>query len=407
MRGVAVGIDIGTTSVTAVATRRERGGKIGIVGVGSAASDGIRKGSIVDVEAAAHALKLALHEVSRSSGFPVRRAYVAVGGSHLGSFVVRGAIAISRADGEITEDDVTRVVRAAEGMIPRNPNREVIHLIPREFKVDGQGGITDPIGMVGMKLEVEALVIDGSRPILQNLIKCCELAGVVIEDWASSILVASEILLTKKQRELGTILLDLGAGTSDFAVFEEGQVIDVGSFPIGGSHITSDVAIGFRAPVAAAEEIKIRYAELHPADRLGRRENIAMRDFVGGDDSVFAVRDLMDIVSARLIDIFELTTKALRRIGRAGLLPGGVVLTGGVADIQGIQNLARRELKLPVEVAKAVAVDEFGDVVPPRLAVPLGLILWQSREMDKGFGQSRGWGQAGEWFWRWLRSFVP
>lgn len=393
--------------MTAVVTRRDKSGKVKIVGVGSAASDGVRRGSVVDVESAARALKRALVVAGRTSGLPIRSAYVAIGGSHISSAVVRGAIAISRADGEITEDDIARVVLAAENMVPRNPNREIIHLIPREFKVDGQGGVADPIGMVGMKLEVEALVVDGAKPALQNLIKCCELGGVAVDDWASGILAAAEVLLNRKQKELGTMLLDLGAGTSDFAVFEEGKVIDVGSFPIGGSHITSDVAIGFRTPVTAAEEIKLRYAHLGIAERLSRRENIAIHDFVSGDDSVFAVRDLVDIVSARLTDIFELATKALKRISRAGLLPGGVVLTGGVADLQGIQDLARRELKLPVEVAKAAVVEEVEDVVPPRLAIPVGLVLWQSREMGRSFSQSRSFGKVGEWLWRLLRSFVP
>lgn len=379
-----------------------------IIAAVSSASDGVRRGSIVDVDTAAHALKVSLHDAARAAGVPIRNAYVAISGSHLGSFVTRGAIAISRADGEITEDDISRVIATAEGAIPKNPNREIIHLIPREFKIDGQGGIFDPVGMVGMKLEVEALVIDGAKPMLQNLVKTCELAGVEIEDWTASILAASEILLSKKQKELGTMLLDLGAGTSDFAVFEEGRIMDMGSFPIGGGHITSDIAIGFRTPVEAAEEIKIRYAQVVVSDRLNRRDNIALADFVHGDDSVYAVRDLVDIVSARLSDIFELSTKALKKIGRAGLLPGGVVLTGGVADIPGIQDLARRELRLPVEVAKVVAVDEVEDVIPPRLAIPLGLILWQSRKNGVILGRkTRSFGGVIDALKRIFNSFVP
>ncbi len=394
--------------MTTVVVRREKNDKIRILGVGSSPSDGIRRGAIADVEAAAHALKVSLHEASRTSGLAVKNAYVAVNGAHINSFPVRGAIAIARADGEITEDDVQRVIRAAEGLIPKNANREVVHFIPREFKVDGQDAITDPVGMVGMKLEVEALVIDGSRPVLQSLVRCCELAGVDIEDWTSSMLAASEVLLTKKQKELGVILLDLGAGTSDFIVFEEGKVVDAGSFPIGGSHITSDIAIGFRTPVDAAEEIKIRYAQATFPERLNRRENIVIADFVHGDDSVYAVRDLVDIISARLTDVFELATKALRRVGRAGLLPGGVVLTGGVADIPGIQDLARRELKLPVEVSKATAIDELEDVIPPRLAIPVGLVLWQSRKQGITFGnRSKNLGGFVEMLKRILRSFVP
>lgn len=408
MRGIKVGINIATTAITTAVTQLDKNAKLSVLGVGSAMTQGVRKGAVADVEAVARALKLSLHEASRASGITVKNAYLAVGGAHVNSFTARGAIAVSRADGEITEEDTARVIRAAEGMIPRNPNREILHVIPREFKVDGEAGITDPVGMVGMKLEVEALVIDGSRSAVQNLVRCSELAGVEVESLTASALAAAEVLLTRKQKELGVILLDLGADTSDFAVFEESKVVEVGSFPIGGNHITSDIAIGFRTPVAAAEEIKVRHAEVAIGDKLTRRENIAMGDFVHGDDSVFAVRDLMDIVSARLSDIFELTTKALRRVGRAGLLPGGVILTGGVADIPGIQDLARRELKLPVEIARNIAVDEIGDVLPTRLAIPLGLILWEMRHGGDGFSRGQGaWGGILEGLKRILRSFVP
>lgn len=408
MRRILVGIDIGTTNITAVVARRDRDGKVRIIGVGSSPSAGLRKGGIVAAEEAAQALRRSVLEAGRQSGITIRSAVIGVGGAHLNSFTTRGVIAVSRPDGEITENDVRRVMQAAEGFIPKNPNREIIHLIPREFKIDGQGGISDPAGMVGMKLEAEALVIDGSKPVLQNIIKCCELSGIEIEDWVASPLAAAEVLLTPKQKELGAMLLDLGAGTSDFAVFEEGRVLDVGSFPIGGSHITSDIAIGFRTSVAVAEAIKVRYAQTIGSEGGRRRDTIQLADFTGGYDAAFALRDLTDIVVARLTDIFELATKALRKIGRAGLLPGGVVLSGGVADIAGIQDLARREMKLPVEVAKAVNVEPLAEVAPPRLAIPVGLILWPGAEaVGLARSRRRRWLNWVESLKRMLRAFVP
>lgn len=407
MRGTIVGIDIGTTTITTVVAKPEKGGKFRVIGVGSAPSAGVRRGAIADVEAAAASLKRSIQEAARTSGVAIRSAIIGVGGTHIGTFSTRGAIAVSRADGEITEDDVQRAVHAAEGLIPRNPNREVIHLIPREFKIDGEGGITDPVGLAGMKLEAEALVVDGSKPALGNIIKCCELVGVEIEDWVAAPLAASEVLLSKKQKELGVILLDLGAGTSDYAVFEEGRLLDCGSFPIGGSHITSDIAIGFRTQVAIAETIKMRYASALPETSRGRRESIPLADFTDTAQDVFLLRDLTDIVGARLTDIFELAGKALRKVGRNGLLPGGVVLSGGVADIPGIQDLARRELKLPVEVAKASALEGFADVVPSRLAIPAGLIAWHVGQSHGASGHRRQWGGIFEPLKRILRSFVP
>lgn len=407
MRGLAVGIDIGTSAVTCVALRL-KDGKFRILGVGTARNSGMRRGVIVDVDEVAKALRAAVAEAGRGAGTPLRSAVVGIGGGHLGSSSGRGVVASSRADGEITEDDVSRALRAAEGFAPKNPNREIIHIIPREFRVDGVAGIADPVGMTGMKLEVEVLVVDGAKSALQNIIRACELAGVQIEDWASSALASSELLLSKQQKELGVMLLDLGAGTSDFAIFEEGRVLDVGAIPIGGGNITSDIAIGLRTSVAAAEEIKLRYAESFLAERAAaKRETIRLAEFTSGDTSVFAVRDLMDIVAARLTDIFELATKALKRVGRAGLLPGGVVLSGAGADIPGIQDVARRELKLPAEVARAIARDELEDIVPPRLAVPVGLILWQRGTSDAGAGRGRRWGGWTEEAKRWLRAFIP
>ena len=203
------------------------------------------------------------------------------------------------------------------------------------------------------------------------------------------------------------MLLDLGAGTTDFAVFEEGRVIDVGSFPIGGGHITSDIAIGFRAPVAIAEEIKVRYATAFLGDRSGRRETIALADFLPGDASIYTVRDLVDIIAARLTDIFELATKALRKSGRAGLLPGGVVLTGGVAEISGIQDLGRRELKLPIELTKAVSIDALEDIVPPRLAIPIGLVLLAESNFGNLAMRGRPWDRMVRRLLRLFESIVP
>ena len=409
MRGTMVGVDFGTAAITTVVLQEKKDRKRAVIGVGSSPSAGMRRGSIVDVEEAARALTKSIAEASRQSGVEIRRGYVGLGGTHLGSSTARSAIAVSRADGEVTDEDVQRVIQAAGNVLAKNPNREVIHLIPRQFKVDGEASIAEPVGMVGMKLEADVLVVDAAKGSLQNFIKCCELVGFEIEDWMSGTIAAAEVLLSKKQKELGVMLLDLGADTSDFAVFEEGRLIDVGSFPIGGNHITSDIAIGFRTPVGVAEEIKVRFANATFLERPGaKRETIALADFVEGDNSVYHLRDLAEIISARLTDIFELASKALKKTGRAGLLPGGVVLTGGVADIPGIHEVARRELKLPVEVSRAIALDQLDDVIPPRLAIPVGVILWH---------EARGRSRASARWWHWggivdrvkhmLRAFVP
>lgn len=410
MRGISVGIDMGSAVITTAVLEVKKDGRFRVLGVGRAPSAGMRKGSIVDVEDAAHALQKSLADAARESGVAIRRAYVGLGGVHLVASPARSAIAVSRADGEVTEEDVQRVIQAAGAGAAKNPNREVVHVIPRQFKVDGETSIAEPVGLVGMKLEADVLVIDASKPSLQNLIRASELAGLEITDWMSSALAASEVAINKKQKELGVMLLDLGADTSDFAVFEEGRLVDLGSFPIGGNHITSDIAIGFRTPVPVAETIKVRYANASFVERPGsRRETIAIADFVDGDPSVYHVRDLGEIVSARLTDVFELALKALKKTGRAGLLPGGVVLTGGGADIPGIQELARRELKLPIEITRAIARDELDEVIPPRLAIPVGLVLWHAARTRENSGALvwRSFGDILERAKHLFRAFIP
>ncbi|OHA09573.1 MAG: cell division protein FtsA [Candidatus Sungbacteria bacterium RIFCSPLOWO2_01_FULL_60_25] len=408
MRTISVGIDIGTTTVTTLITEERRGREVRIVGVGRAPSAGMRRGAIADVDAAAQAIRASVLEAGRAAGITVRSANLGVGGAHLGTFLTRGVVAVSRADGEITDGDTDRALQAAEGFISKNPNREIIHIIPREFKIDGQGGLANPVGLVGMKLEAEALVIDGAKQALGNIVRACELAGIAVDDWAANIIAASNVLLSREQKELGVMLLDLGAGTSDYAVFEEGRLLDAGAIPIGGMHITSDIAIGFRTTIAAAEAIKIRHAQAIAEGRLGKRDIIALADFTSGDTSVYATRDLIDIVTARLADIFELSNKALKRIGRSGLLPAGVVLAGGVAELPAIRELARREMKLPAEVVRTIASEGFEGDIPADLAVPLGLALWTEEGRGiLGHRRRRSWSGIPEALKRIFRAFIP
>jgi len=407
VRDVSIGIDIGTTAVTTAVVERMADGTIAVRGIGRAPSAGLRRGMIVDVDATAQSIRRSVLEASKASGATIRAAVVGIGGTHLGSFTTRGAVAVTRTDGEITEQDATRALAAAEGFISKNPNREIVHVIPREFRVDGQGGVMDPVGLVGMKLEVEALVIDGARPALQNIVKACELAGIEVRDWVANVVAASSVLLNDQQRELGAMLLDLGAGTTDFAIFEEGRLLDAGVIPIGGTHITADIAIGLRTNIAAAEQIKLRYASALPDPRATRRDTIALGDFVRGDSSVFAVRDLVDIIGARLTDVFELATKAMKRVGRAGLLPGGIVLVGGAASIPAIQELARRELRLPVETATELSIEGMPLDAPTEFAVSIGLALWEGRGLRFAPRHANRFGSIWEGIKRVLRTFVP
>src|SRR3989344_4655497 len=281
-----------------------------------------------------------------------KAAYVAIGGSHLGITSSRGVVAVSRADGEISEEDVKRALHAAETFIPKNPNREIIHIIPREFRVDNEGGIKDPIGMSAVRLEADALIIDVAVATLKNLSKCIEGAGVRMIEGVFAPLAAAEAELSKRQKELGVLLIDIGGGTTNFAVFEEGRLIHAGGFPYGASHITNDIAIVVRTSVDVAERIKLRYGHALP-DEIAK------------------------IIEARLTDIFELIQRELKKISKTQLLPSGVVLIGGGARIPGVVELAKRELKLPAMLGDLqILADSVHERDRQSLATAVGLAQW-------------------------------
>lgn len=412
-RNIITAVDVGTAAVqTVVAERVPERDTLQILGVGSAPAAGVRRGAVVDVEDAAHAIRQSVDQARKTAGVPVRSAWVGVDGTHITSASVRGVVAVSRADQEIAPEDVRRALAAAEAFIPKNHNKEVLHIIPREFRVDQEAGVRDPIGMHGVRLEAEALVIEGASVHLKSLFKAVEHAGLRVDDYVFSPLAAAEAVLTKRQKELGTMLLDIGGGSSSFIVFEEGVPVHAGTIPIGGNHITGDVAIGFRTHVDVAEQIKLAYATCTVAD-LPKRDGIRLAEFIPGHEEVVSRRTLAEIVEARLQDLFELLQKELRRINRARLLPGGVVLVGGSSLIPGIQGLTRRELGLPVEQGMPQG---FSPAVEDRegaaFAPALGIALWAAGKRTDA-GTAGGWasqrhfagGQA--WLGRWLRSLLP
>lgn len=411
-RHIVTAVDVGTAAVqTVVAERVPDRASLQILGIGSAPSAGVRRGAVIDVEDAAAAIRQSVDQASRTAGVPVRSAWVGVDGTYVTSTSVRGVVAVSRADQEISPEDVRRVLAAAEAFIPKNHNKEVLHIIPREFKVDHEQGVRDPVGMHGVRLEAEALVIEGASLYLKSLFKAVEQAGLRVEDYVFSPLAAAETALTKRQKELGAMLLDIGGGSSSFIVFEEGVPVHAGTIPIGGNHITGDVAIGFRTHMDVAEHIKLVYGTCIAAD-LPKRDGIRLAEFIPGHDEVLSRRTLAEIVEARLQDLFELLQKELRRINRARLLPGGVVLIGGSSLTPGILGLTRRELGLPVEQGMPQGFSpDMDEADASAMAAALGIALWAAgRRTDAGSGgwtrhvRFVGW-QA--WLMRWLRSLLP
>ena len=408
-RNIIAALDVGTSTVqTVVVERQTEGGGLRILGMGVVPSSGIRRGAIVDLEEATHSIRKSVEEASRQAGVTIRSVWVAVNGSHISVSSSRGVVAISRADGEISPEDVRRAIAAAETFIAKAANREILHMIPRDFRVDHEAGIKDPVGMHGVRLEVDTLIVECSAPMLKNILKCIEGAGLKVEDYVFGPLAVAEAFLTKRQKELGVMLLDIGGGTASFVVFEEGAPLHAGVLSIGGNQITNDVAIGFRTHVDVAERIKITYGSCLPGD-IGKKDAVKLADFVPGEVATFSRRELAEIVEARLKDVFELLQKELKKIDRKELLPAGVVVVGGSALLPGILSLTRDEIGLPVGLGISSAFNEVDGETSLAFASCLGTLQWAHMRLKaprslweskvSSFGQSK-------WI-KWLKTLLP
>lgn len=372
-----VGLDIGTQNIRVVQGKLDETGRINIIGASSVSAHGMRKGVIIDIDEAVSSISAVLEKVERMTGVPVTHANVSVGGNHITCMDSKGVIAVSRADGEISENDVIRVIDASQAVsIP--PNREVIHVIPKTFTLDGQAGIKDPIGMSGIRLEVETIIIHGALPFLKNLNKAITQTGLEVDQLVLSPLAAAQSVLNKRQKELGVALVDLGAGTTSIAVYEENNLVHTAIIPVGSMHITNDIAIGLRCTIDTAEKVKLLYGQASAA-LMDKLAEIDMSKVDAEEDERIPQMLVGEIIEARLEEIFDLITRELKRIDRDGKLPAGIILTGGGAGLPGVVEFAKHRLRLPVSVGMATETDTIIDqVVEPAFATVVGLALWGS-----------------------------
>jgi len=380
-----VGLDIGSSKI-AVCVGNNVEGVISLVGVTSVAHSGMKRGMIVDIEETISALSQALEEAERMSGFPLTHAYVSINGSHVVAQAAKGVVAVARPNGEIQAEDVQRVIDAARTVaLPQN--RELIHTFPHHFTVDGQDEIRDPIGMNGIRLEVDTLIISASSAALRNIIKTVEQAGLQVDGLVYAPLATAKALTTKKQRDSGVLVIDIGAGTTDFAVYEEGEIIHCATIPVGSMHITNDIAIGLRTNLDVAEAIKIKYGTVLP-EKIRDSESINLASIDPAEDEKVTRKQVCEIIEARVAEMFHLIREELQKIGKDGLLPAGAIFTGGGSDIEGLTELARKELRLPATVGFPTA--QFSGMLDkldnPIYACAVGLVLWGAQENETGHG---------------------
>jgi cell division protein FtsA len=353
----AVGLDVGTTMVRCVVGHVD-GGQASptIIGVGEFANSGMRKGTVVNLVNAASAIDKALELAERMSGYQINGATVSVNGSHIIGMSSRGVIAVGTGGHEITEDDLHRVEEAAT-VVQLPANREILEVTPRSYQLDGQENIKDPIGMTGVRLEVDAHVITALGPHLKNLHKACEMTETAAHATVLAGLAAARAVVSDQQTENGVVLIDLGGTTTNIAVFEEGDLQHVAVLPVGSVNITNDLAIGLKTDLDVAEAVKLQHAVAVPAIRKDRKENVSVK--VNDQTHEFETADIDMIVDARLEEIFELVNKELKSIGRAAKLPGGAVLTGGGAQLAGIADYAKKAMQVSARVGQ---LPEFAGV---------------------------------------------
>ncbi len=376
-QNIIVGLDIGTTKVrTVIASVKNPTEKPKIIGVGVASSSGMRKGMVIDIDEVTASIKKSVEQAELNSGIPVQNAYVSICGSHIGIRENKGLIAVSRADQEVSEEDITRVIDSASA-ISLPPNREIIHIIPRDFKLDGEEHIQYPLGMTGSRLEVDTLIIDGLSPYIKNLTKCILNLGIKINSLVLNVLAASSAVLTKRQKEVGVLVLDLGGGTAGMTVYEEGKLIYANILPVGSFHVTSDIAIGLRTTLDLAERIKLQYGAALPSEiRKKDKDIINLNELDMSEEGEFSRKEVAKIIEARLQETLDLVNRELRRINKQKL-PAGVVLVGGGSLMPGIADLAKEELGLSAQIGIPQGVEGIVEKVDnPAFATASGLILW-------------------------------
>ncbi|MEK7498273.1 MAG: cell division protein FtsA [Patescibacteria group bacterium] len=386
MKNCFTGLDIGTSTIRAVWGCLDRG-NLRILGAKRRDSQGMRNGMIVDMDEARKALVEFCSEVDVSARDAFKDTYVNVGGYQSLARASRGVVAVARADGEISYEDIDRVVQASQAInLPLN--RSILHVIPREYYVDGVA-IKDPLGMNGIRLEVDSLVVDTFSPVVKNITKCLE-PNIRIGGMIFSPLASSRSVVTKNEREIGVVVLDIGAGTTSMAVFEEGKLLHASIFPVGSTRITNDIAIGLKIPVDAAEKVKLLYAGT--SDEVSKKEGLELSKIDPSLEGKVSKKFIAEIIEARLAEIFDFVKNELKTLGDKRL-PGGIVLIGGGSRLNGLPDLVRSELKMVVRVGEPFKIECEDSSVEEMVrrsefSTAMGLLFWGADEKIGGAMES-------------------
>jgi len=380
-----VGLDIGSTTVRMAAgplgPQSERGDvDLQILGVAEVPAEGIHKGMISNIEDVVSSISACLEKIERLIGVPVDSVWLGISGLHIMSQTSKGVVVVAKVDSEITRDDIERAVGAAR-TISTPLNYEVIHVLPKMFNVDGQAGIKDPIGMTGVRLEVDAEIILGMSSQIKNFTKSVYRAGLEIEDVVLSILATVDAVITTRQKELGVVVVNLGGSTTSLAVFEEGNLIHTAVLPLGAENVTNDIAIGLKVPIEIAERVKIEYGDCF-VESIAKKEEIDLYDLGTAKHEVFKRYFLGEIIEARMEEIMLKVDQELKKIQRSGLLPAGIIFTGGGAKIPGLVELSKKVMRLPSALGYPLNIASVTEKINDLgFSTAIGLVKWGSHNL--------------------------
>ncbi len=386
-RSIITAIDVGTSKVCTVIAEAKDNGGLRVVGVGTVPSAGMRKGMVTDISDAREVILASVRKAERACNYKVESAYVGVTGRHITSTNSRGQISITRNDRLVRLNDLRRVLTTAQSIrIPSD--RRLLHVIPRNYAIDGQEGVKNPVGMHGFRLDVEAHIITAAITSVQNLMKCVRNLGIDIDDLVLEPIASAEAVLTEDEKQKGVVLAEIGGGTSEIAVFKDGSIFHAAALPVAGYQITRDIAIGLGLTFEVAEQMKKTYGSLKPV----YDSSMQMPKSMPSDGHGESYQDLCEIIRARVDEILRLMLLEMPGDYQA-LVPAGLVLAGGGANLSGIDSLAREIWRLPVRIGAPVALDGVSEILrDPAYATAVGLILWANKNRTKGWRTSRLFG---------------
>lgn len=404
MNDIVVGLDIGTHKICTI-VGEVRPEEIHVLGVGIEPSKGMKKGVVNDVQSLIAAVAASAHKAEKSSGYQIRRAFVSVAGSHIASLTSRGMAPVNSAR-SVREDDLERAMQAARAIaIPHN--REVLHVVPRSYTLDGQEGIRQPVGMHAFRLEVDAHIITAASSSLANLEQATEGAGIYVDRFILNPLASAEAILTEQEEEAGVVVIDIGGGTSDLAIYVDGTVWHTAVIALGGDHITNDITYLLNAPFELAEDVKIKHGHARQRD-VDSLDTFLVEPFGEGIPHEISRRDLAMVIEARVEEMFEEVQKEIKRSGYDGLLRAGAVITGGSSQIDGMKEVAASVLNCPIRMAKPEKLTGIADVLKnPSYSTSVGL-LRMGLDFDSGYSDDTASGSplSGNGLGRMLGDFL-